>query len=119
MVFFYGLWEKSYSMYRYPTEFGISYESDRIWIQNPGEKYGTNKSYIFLFFHLEPGVRAGEEGGEGVRGGEGQEEGSLHQGEELPGQALPLQASHDEGGKLPLGKYAYIFPYSWAHATTF
>ena len=74
---------------------------------------------IFLFFHVEPGVRAGEEGGEGVRGGEGQEEGSLHQGEELPGQALPLQASHDEGGKLPLGKYAYIFPYSWAHATTF
>jgi hypothetical protein len=58
------------------------------------------------FFFQEPGECAGEEGGEGVRGGEGQEEGSLHQGEELPGQALPLQAQDDEGGKLPLGKHS-------------
>jgi hypothetical protein len=43
-----------------------------------------------------------------VRGGEGQEEGSLHQGEELPGQALPLQAQDDEGGKLPLGKNSSV-----------
>jgi hypothetical protein len=57
-----------------------------------------------IFFPPEPGECAGEEGGEGVRGGEGQEEGSLHQGEELPGQALPLQAQDDEGGKFSFGK---------------
>jgi hypothetical protein len=60
------------------------------------------------FFFPEPGECAGEEGGESVRGGEGQEEGSLHPGEELPGQALPLQAQDDEGGKLPLGKHSSV-----------
>ena len=56
--------------------------------------------------HPESGHSHREEGGEGVRGGEGEAAGPVHQGPELPGTADLQEAEDDEGRRLPRGQGA-------------